>query len=186
MPGRRGDPARVPAHDLDDHHAVVALRGGVDAVDGLGRDGHRGVEPDRLVRAPDVVVDRLGDGHDPDARLGDLARGVQRAVAADADERLDALRLQRRQDGVEAAVVGVRVVAGGAEERAADGQLVADVLAGERQAEPVDDAPPPVAEADDRVPVLALAALDDGADRGVQAGDVAATREQTDSHAGTP
>ena len=54
------------------------------------------------------------------------------------------------------------------------------------QAEPVDHAAPPVAEADDRVPVLALAALDDGADRGVQAGDVAAAREQTDSHAGTP
>ena len=81
---------------------------------------------------------------------------------------------------------GVRVVPRGAEQRAADRQLVADVLPGEREAEPVDDAAPAVAEADDRVPVLALAALDDGTDRGVQAGDVAAAREQSDSHAGTP
>ena len=49
MPGVRRDPARVPAHHLDDHHPVVALGGRVQAVDRVGRDLHRGVEPEREV-----------------------------------------------------------------------------------------------------------------------------------------
>ena len=58
-PGVRRDPARVPAHHLDDHHAVVALGGRVQAVDRVGRDLHRGVEAEREVGGREVVVDRL-------------------------------------------------------------------------------------------------------------------------------
>ena len=41
-----GDPARVAAHHLHDHHPVVALGRGVQPVDGVGGDLHRGVEPE--------------------------------------------------------------------------------------------------------------------------------------------
>jgi len=108
---------------------------------------------------------------------------VQRAVAADADQRLDTLGLERREHRVHAAVRPVRVVARRAEERPADREDVADVLARHRLGRTVDDTLPPVAEADDRVPVLALAALHDRTDRRVEARHVAATGEQSDSHA---
>ena len=49
----------VATHHLDDHHAVVALGGGVEPVDRVGRDLHRGVEPERVVGRRQVVVDRL-------------------------------------------------------------------------------------------------------------------------------
>ena len=62
--GVRRDPAGVAAHDLDDHHPVVALGGGVQAVDRVGGDLHRGREPERQVGADDVVVDRLRHADD--------------------------------------------------------------------------------------------------------------------------
>ena len=62
---RRGRyPARVAAHDLDDHDAVVRLGGRVQSVDRLRADVHRSVEADRHVRSGDVVVDRLRDADD--------------------------------------------------------------------------------------------------------------------------
>ena len=90
-PGVQGDPADVPAHHLGDHAPVVGLTGGAEPVHGIGGDGHRGVEADGAVGPGDVVVDRLGDRHDPHARLGDLARRMEGAVPADADEGVDAL-----------------------------------------------------------------------------------------------
>ena len=57
---RSGDPAGVAAHHLDDHDPVVGLGGGVQAVDRLGHDLHRGVEAEGEVGdPPSVVVDRL-------------------------------------------------------------------------------------------------------------------------------
>ena len=86
-----GDPADVVTHDLDDHDAVVRLRRGVHPVERLGGDADRGVEADRAVGAPDVVVDRLRGADHPDTGLGELPGGREGAVAADADERLDVL-----------------------------------------------------------------------------------------------
>ena len=63
-PGVGRDPPGVAAHDLDDHHPVVALGGGVQPVDGVGRDLHRGVEPEGEVGLRQVVVDRLGNADD--------------------------------------------------------------------------------------------------------------------------
>ena len=57
--GVRRDPARVTPHHLDDHHAVVTLRRGVQPVDRVGCDLHCGVEPEREVGGRQVVVDRL-------------------------------------------------------------------------------------------------------------------------------
>ena len=54
-------------HDLRDDDAVVAVRRAVQAVERLGGDAERGVEPDRGVGQGDVVVDRLRDGKDVEA-----------------------------------------------------------------------------------------------------------------------
>ncbi len=67
--GVRGDPSRVAPHHLDHHHPVVALGGGVQAVDGVGRDLDGGVEAERHVGADDVVVDRLRHTDDRQAAL---------------------------------------------------------------------------------------------------------------------
>ena len=84
------DPARVAAHDLDDHDALVRLGGGVQPVDRLGRDGDGGVEAERRLRAGQVVVDRLRDADDRHALLEEARRDPERAVAADRDQRVAA------------------------------------------------------------------------------------------------
>ena len=68
-PGVQRDPAGVPAHHLDDHDAVVRLGRRVQAVDRLGRDRDGGVEPERVVGAVEVVVDRLRHADDGEAVL---------------------------------------------------------------------------------------------------------------------
>src|SRR5690606_6405004 len=110
-PGLDGDPPGLPAHELDDHDPVVALRSGVDPVDRLGGDVHGRVEADGAVGAGDVVADRLGDGGARHTGLRDRARRVEGAVTADADQAVDPLRLQRGVDRLQAALNGVRVVA---------------------------------------------------------------------------
>ncbi len=86
--GVERDPARPPAHDLDDHDPVVGLGRRVQAVDGLGGDADRGVEAERDVRAAEVVVDRLGDADDGQAVALQLGRRGQGAVPADQDQRV--------------------------------------------------------------------------------------------------
>ena len=68
MPLMHGDPAGVAAHHLDDHDAVVRLGGRVQPVDRFGRDGDRRVEAERVVRAGEVVVDRLRHADHGEAR----------------------------------------------------------------------------------------------------------------------
>ena len=70
--GIEGNPARVAAHDLDDHDAVVRFGGRVQPVDGVGREADRGVEAERVRRFDDVVVDGLGDADERDAALREL------------------------------------------------------------------------------------------------------------------
>ena len=89
--GVQRDPAGVAAHHLDDQHAVVRLGGRVQAVDRLGGDVDRGVEAEREVGAGQVVVDRLGHADDVDAEVGELGRHAERVLAADRDQRVDAV-----------------------------------------------------------------------------------------------
>ena len=88
--GVERDPAGVAAHHLQDHDAVVALGGGVQAVDGVRGHGHRGVEAERVVRGSQVVVDGLRHGHHGDAHVAEALGDLERAVAADGDDPVDA------------------------------------------------------------------------------------------------
>ena len=84
------DPAGVAAHHLDDQRAVVALRRGVQPVDRLHRDVHRGVEAERVVGGAEVVVDGLRHADDLHARLVQPRRDAEGVLAADRDQRVDA------------------------------------------------------------------------------------------------
>ena len=84
--GIQRQPAGLVAHDLDAHHAAVAAGGGVDAVDDLGGDVHRGVETKGHVGAVNVVVDGLGQADDVQPLLAEQVGGLVGAVAAQAEQ----------------------------------------------------------------------------------------------------
>src|SRR5438067_410373 len=90
------DPARVPAHYFDDHHAFVTCGGGVQSVEGVHHFRHGGVETECHCRCFDVVVDRFRDADAIDAGLLHLHRGRHRTVPADNDERFDIESVQNR------------------------------------------------------------------------------------------
>jgi len=84
--GVQRDPAGVAAHHLDDEDAVMALRGGVQAIDRLGRDLQRRVEAERDIGAAEVVVDCLRHPENRDAVLVQPVRGAESVLAADRDQ----------------------------------------------------------------------------------------------------
>lgn len=58
--GIQRDPANLVAHDLDNEHAPVTRRGGVDVVDALGSDVDGARKAKRQLGAPGVVIDGFG------------------------------------------------------------------------------------------------------------------------------
>ncbi|CAL2072087.1 hypothetical protein GPN2_22421 [Streptomyces murinus] len=180
--GLQRDPARVPAHDLDHHHPLVGLGGGLEAVHRLGGDAHRGVEAEGAVRGGDVVVDRLGHADDRETRVGEHPGRRQGALAADRDQRVDA----ELPDHVGGPLAGlpqpVPLQPGGAEDGAAQGQDAADRVQVEGPVVAVEQAPVAVLESNDLVVVLRHRAVHDRTDHGVQAGAVAACGENSDAH----
>jgi hypothetical protein len=70
-PGGQRDPAGVASHDLAEHDAIVALRGGVEAIQRLGRDLDRGLEAEGVIGGGEVVVNGLGHADHARAALGE-------------------------------------------------------------------------------------------------------------------
>ena len=173
----------MAAHHLHDDHAVVRLGGGVQAVDRVGGDLHRGLKAEGQVGAAEVVVDRLGHPDHGDALFVQAQRDAERVLAADRHERVHVARAQRRGDlrrAVDAVREGVR--ARGAEDRAAARQDPGGGL--ERQLDRVvfEHARPAVAKAQERVASRRRAAAHDGTDDRVEPGAVAASGEQPEAH----
>ena len=125
------DPAGIAAHHLDDHDAVVGLAGRAQAVDGLGGGLHGGVEAEGELGDGEVVVDGLGHTDDGHALAGEFAGDSQRVVAADSDEGINALAFERGVHGLGAALGGVGVGAGGAEDGAPERQDIFAALGAE-------------------------------------------------------
>jgi hypothetical protein len=175
------DPAGVTAHDLDDHDAVVRLGRGVEPVDRLGADRHRGVEAEGVVGSGQVVVDRLRHADDRQALLGVQARGdAERVLAADGDERIEPLR-EGCQHPVDAALDLVRVRPARADDRSAAREDAGDLARPERLEVVLDQPPPAGADPDDVVPAVERPP-GDGADDRVQPGAVAPAGEHSDTH----
>jgi len=80
-PRHHRDPAGVAAHHLDHHHAVVSLRGGVNPVKGLAHNIARGVEPEGVVGAPQIVVNGFRDAYNFGAALVKFLRDRKCVVA---------------------------------------------------------------------------------------------------------
>src|SRR5438874_100625 len=153
-PAHDRDPARVPAHHLDDHHAVVRLGRRVQPVDRLRADEHGGVEAERVVGRGEVVVDRLRDADDREAVLCmELRRDAERVLAADRHERVEPLALEVPEhclDGIRR----VRVRARGPEDRAPARQEPGRLPWPQRQELRLDEPAPPRADPDHLVPAL--------------------------------
>ena len=184
MPGVDGDPARVAAHHLHHHHPVVALGGGVQAVDGVGGDLHRGLEAEREVGGGEVVVDGLGHAHHRDARLvgepGGHARACPRRRSRSGRRCARARRVSSTRAAPSSAWNGlVRDVPRMVPPRWIRPRVRAD---GELDRLALDHAPPAVTEPDQLVAVHAFALADDGADHRVEPRTVAAAGEHPDAH----
>ena len=185
--GAEREPAGLVAHDLGHDDAVVAVRGGMEPVDCLGRDVQRGVEADGRVGVRDVVVDRLRQGDDVEPLLDQAQRVLVRAAAADADEGVELVALVGGDDlraEVPDAVRRLGAVGfepAGAEERAAVGEDARKGALLERDGTVVDEALEAIAKADHFPAVGADRGLAHGTDRGVEPGAVAAGGEDADS-----
>src|SRR5579862_9726115 len=172
-----GDPAGVAAHHLDDHHAVVRLGRRMQAVDRLGRDRHGGVEPERVVGAGEIVVDRLRDADDREAVLGVEARGdAERVLAADCDQRVEPAVGEVLQHLLDAPVQLERVRPSRADDRPAAGEDPRHLRRPEVDERPVDQAAPALEDAD-RVPAGRVRGAHHRPDHGIQPGAVATARE---------
>jgi hypothetical protein len=195
--GGGGDPAGVSPHDLADHHPVMALGRRVELVDRLGGGRDRGEEPDRDLGADEIVVDGLGNADHVDPALDESRGGVHGPVPADHHERVDSVSLHRfdatRPEVLVqrvAVLVGPDELSGGigsvvaAEDRAAAGQDAGDVSRIETSAPPLDESEEPVGDADHLEAVSVDRRLGDGADRGVEAGAVAACGHHADASDG--
>lgn len=180
--GVERDPAGVAAHDLDDEDALVGLGGRLQPVEGLGGDGDGRVEAEGDVGGGDVVVDGLRDPDDRQARLGEEVRRLEGALAADRDDGVEAQVRDVAAGGLDAADQVRGLDPGGAEDGAAAGEYAAHRVEVELAVVTLQQALPPVVEADDLVTVVDDGAVHDGTDDGIQTGAVSAGGEHTNAH----
>ena len=87
-------PARLFSHDLDEDDAPVRRRRVAQLVDRLQDRVRRRIGADRVVRAPDVVLDRRRQADDRHAVARKVRRAREAAVAADDDEAFDIVLLE--------------------------------------------------------------------------------------------
>ena len=171
---------------------MVTLRRRVQPVECLGGGGDCRIEADRLGRAADVVIDRLGDADDRDAELVEPMRDREATLSSDDDQCVEPETLERRDErcavvawfGI--AEIGMlkpeRIRAVGRTENgpAADEQT-ANVVQAEFPCPAENRAFVSVQETDNVPSVTENRCLDDGAERRIQAWCVATSGEYADS-----
>ena len=126
----------------------MALGRGVQAVDRLGGDVERGVEPERDIGAAQVVVDRLGNSDHVHAVGVEPVRHAERVLAADRDEAVQVEVGERLADLLYPVFALVRVRPRAAQDRAAPGQDPAGRLDRQLDERSLEHTAPAVAEAD--------------------------------------
>ena len=191
--GVQGQPSGLVAHDLHDEHPGVGEGGGVDGVDDRHGDVHGGLEAEGHLRAPQVVVDGLGQGDHVDAVLAEEVGGLVGAVAPQDHQTVEPGLLHRGQHllqlGLLAVVPGLghllEGLAGGAKDGAAQGEDVGKVPGLHLVVVPLDKTPVAVPDAIDGhlVAKLVVEGLGHAPQGGIQALAVAAAGEHPDLHA---
>ncbi len=186
--GIQRQPAGLVAHDLDDHDAAVAGGGGMNAVDDVGGDVNCGMEAEGHVRAPDVVVNRLGQTDDIESLFGEQVRGLVRAVAAQTDQTVQLglfIGLLHRFDLVDLVLADDAHLgeggAAGTQNGAAQGQDAGEVALLHLAVVAFDQAGIAILNTDDFGVKQGVARAGHAADTGVQAGAVAAGGEDADA-----
>jgi hypothetical protein len=164
----------------------MALGGGVQAIDGVRGDLHRGVEPEREVGAGEVVVDGLGHADHAHAVLGvQPAGGAEGVLAADGHEGIQAQALEARQRGLGRVVVAEGVCARALQHGAPAGEDAAHVHAGEGHGIGLQQPLPAAQDSQVLVAMGALANLHHRADDGIESGAVAPSGQDPHAHAMT-
>ncbi len=177
------DPSGVAAHHLDDHHAVVRLGGRVQPVNRLRTDEDCGVEAEGVVRPRKVVVDRLRHADDVKIVLFiQPGRHAERVLAADRDEGVEAVLLERAKDGFDTAVELVRIRPRRADDRAA-ARKDPGHLAWPQVLQLVFDEPAPAFADADHVPAAGVQPARHGPDDRVQPRAVTAPGQDPRAHA---
>ena len=143
----------------------------------------RRVEPDRDVRAGDVVVDGLRDADDRKTVLPvEAMRDRQRVFATDGHDAVELRLAEVAEDRLDAALDLVGIGPGRAEDRPAARQDAGDLATAERGEDPFGQALPTVTHRHHLVPAIGRAA-DDRTDDGIEAGTVTAAGQDPDPHA---
>jgi hypothetical protein len=182
QPRPQGQLTGRAAHDLDDEHALERRRRVADAAKGVQDRVERGVESDRMVAAPDVVVDGPRQADDADAAFVQLVGPGQRAVAADDDQGVHMQALERGE-GAALTLLGGEVLAPrGPQERAAAVHDPGDGARVEWQDVAVHEPAEAPAEAE-HVAALRDRPARGGAHRRVHPRGVAAARQDADDRA---
>ena len=177
-----GDPARVAPHHLADDDAVVRFGGGVQAVDGLGRDADCGVEAEAGVGAAQIVVDGLRNADNLHALFDQRIRHALRVVAADGDERVEIVGLDGGEALVDAAFHLARIGARGAQDGAAEVQDAGDRIGVQRPGLVLHHAAPAFEEADELILIVENSFAYHGADHRIQSRAVTAACQYSNSH----
>ena len=176
-------PAGAVAHDLDHDDAVMAVRGAVQAVDGVGGDAERGIETEGGVGQRHVVVDGFRQGHDVEACLLQAQRILHGSATAQADQAIEMIGVVVGDDGlghVQHLAVHrhlVRLVAAGAEDGSALGEDAGQRFAFQRHGAVFHQAAKTVAKTDDVHAVMRHTGFADAAYGRVETRRVAAGGE---------
>lgn len=167
------------------------------AIERLGRGCNGGEEAESDLSSDKIVVDRLWDTDDVDARLRYRCRARHGAIAADHDDRVEPFAGERGEAllraifpnrfaslGTARAVARRIALVVRAKNRAATRQDAGDILDSERAHAMLDEALEAIFNSDNFDPILQNRRLRDGADDCVEAGAVAAAGENAESARG--
>src|SRR5690349_15661446 len=191
--GVRRDPARVPSHHLQHHHAIVALRRRPEPVQGIRGAGDRRIETECHDRGFEIVVNGFGHANQRHAVLEQLLRDGERTIAADTHQRPQTelvkitLCLLENFGGnfPDVAVTGLRgepALVRRAEDGAAQEKQTVHLVIVEDAITPVEQALIAVEKADGS-PATLGGGLDHRANDRVQTGTITAARENANTFA---
>ena len=178
----QGNPASVPAHDLNDERAMVRLGRRAYPVDRLGRDHHRRVKPERVVGGGQIIVNGLGHPDDTQPIICELLGHTQCVLATDRDQRLDAGSLDVRPDPLQSTVDLVRVGPRGPQDGATTCEDPVDVRETQRTDQALQRALPTVPEAHELIAVSLHSPDHRRPDNRVQSRAISAACQHSDSH----
>jgi hypothetical protein len=159
----------------------------VEPVDGLGSDPECGVETETAICADEIIIDRLGNGHDGHPLLRKAKRVLVGSSTAEAHERIQFVESEVLKHDIGHVhdrtphLHAMWLVTTGSQDRSATGQDAAQHVAVEPDDAVLHQTTKSILEADDIPAVLTDRGLSDGADRRIQTGRIAPGGEYPDA-----